>query len=273
LVFYPLAGTSANTRTDAGANSTSNTGEPHSDTVGCLFNRIIEYNGNVYSIYASPEISNFMGISGSKVFTPLPEAIDRNMRSEDLYVYTFTIYQNTIYYLAAEAGSDITPGAIYRCNLDGSENEYLVNATNDSTCMIKDGWLYFDGDINSSVYEVFAIKLNDDSTGNNNKAKLVRNTDFPEYVEPDIFEYNDYVYFFSGNTLCKKDIYTESISPILTLTTGTMNTSGDGVVIAVANGTVYYVTLGEYSGTGNAYLFGVSINGGSEELLASWFMS
>ena len=63
------------------------------------------------------------------------------------------------------------------------------------------------------------------------------------------------------------------MSSILTLATGTMNTSGDGVVIAVANDTVYYATLGEYNAIGNIYLFGVSINGGSEELLASWFMS
>ena len=273
LVFYPLAGTPANTQTGAMANSTSNTGAPHSGTVVYLFNRIIEYNGKVYSIYASPEISNFTGISGSKAFTPLPEVINGNMTSEGLYIYTFTIYQNKIYYLAAEAGSDITPGAIYRCNLDGSKNEYLANATNDSTCMIKDGWLYFDGDIYLSGYEVYAINLNDDSTGNNNEARLVRNTDFPEYIEPGIYRYNDYIYYFSGNTLCKKNIYTESISSIMTPATGTMNTSGDVVVIAVTNGTVYYVTLGEYSATGNIYLFGVSINGGSEELLASWFMS
>ena len=227
------------------------------------FSSIVEYNGKVYSIYASPEIPNFIGITGSTKFTSLPQAITQKMESQDMYVYRFTIYQDKIYYLAAEPGSDVTPGVIGRCNLDGSQPEELAEVNNFSTCMIADSWLYSDGNAYASKHEIFGIDLNN--------MRFVPDLDFPDMIEPGIVDYNGFYYYFSGSTLYKKEMKTESISEIITLTTGPMNTTGEGSVLSAAGGTVYYVTLGEYSESGNAYLFGVSINGGASEFLASWF--
>ena len=49
------------------------------------------------------------------------------------------------------------------------------------------------------------------------------------------------------------------------------NMYGDGLVIAVVDDIAYYVTMGEYSENGNTFLFGVNVNGGASEFLASWF--
>jgi len=229
------------------------------------FSGIVGYKGTVYSIYASPEIPNFIGISGSDKFTPLPEAIGKRLEGESLYVYSFTIYDGKIYYLAAEPGSDITPGAVYRCALDGSQNERIADANNFSTCMLSNGWLYFDAETDSGGHDIYKVDPNDTTS--------VQRSDFPEIAEPGIFVYEGFCYYFSEGTLYRKNIRTGAVSVILALTTGPMNTYGDGHVMAVANDTIYYVTAGEYGESGNTFLLGTSIHGGTGKVLASWFTS
>ena len=241
-----------------------------------LFSTIVGHNEKVYSIYAAPEKRNFEGIRGSTKFTHLPEVIYTYLESVDLYVYNFTIYQNKIYYLAAEAGSVTTRGEINRCNLDGSQNEWVADANNLSACMISDGWLYFNAETDEGAIINYAKDLN--------SAMLKREIDFPEYPDPGIVYYNGFIYYFSDDTLYKKDVLAEAanassgsefISALMTLTQNSMNLYDEGFVVAVANDTVYYATLGDYGaddGTiGNTYLFGVSIYGGASELLATWF--
>ena len=121
-----------------------------------IFNTIVAYNARAYSIYAAPEIPNFIGIKGSTAFSPLPDGIGKYLAAEDenRYVYNFTIYQDKIYYLAAEPGSDTTFGAVYRCNLDGNQNELLVYANNLSVCMISSGQLYYSAETDRGDYIV-----------------------------------------------------------------------------------------------------------------------
>ena len=59
----------------------------------------------------------------------------------------------------------------------------------------------------------------------------------------------------------------------MTLDSSPMNTYGNGSVIAVANGMIYYATSGDYGDNGNTFLFGVSIIGGVSEFLASRFVA
>ena len=241
------------------------------------FNTIVEYNGKVYSIYAAPEIPNFTGVKGSTKLTPLPAGIGDYLASsgEELFVYSFTIYQDKIYYLAAEPGSDITSGVINRCNLDGSQHELLTYANNYSTCMISDGWLYSDGETDGGDFITCTLSLNSPTFN-------FFQVDFPENIDPGIVLYNGFIYYFSDSTLYKKDIQNEtqsgpeSASSIMTNAPSPMNVYNGGFVIAVVNDTVYYATAGEYSDNGaggNTYLFGVSIYGGTPELLATWFAS
>ena len=258
LVFIPFMGKSEHGASNEGGSS-FDLEATHS------FASIVGYNGKVYSIYASPEIPNFIGISGASKFTPLPEAIGRYLESEGdgAYVYNFTICDDRIYYLAAEPGSSVTSGAVYRCNLDGTRNERLVYANNLSTCMISNGWLYYSAETDGGDFIVSKVDLN--------KTHVLQSGEFPEFIEPGISTDRGLCYFFSDGTLYKKDIQTEATSPIMTLSSGPMNVDGDGVVMAVINDTVYYAASGEYSESGNTFLFGVSTNGGTGELLASWF--
>ena len=258
LFFTPLINSPAAGASNAGASQLD-------PSANHIFSDIVGYGGKVYSLYASPEIPNFKGIKGSAKFTPLPEAIGKSMESQGMYINEFTIYQDKIYYLAAEAGSDITLRTMYQCDLDGGRNEMLAGPDIFFTCMISDGWLYYDTMTDESDYEVYAINLN-----NMSRERL---DEFPVYIEPGICDYNGFYYYFSGNTLHKKEIQTEATSEIATLAAGPMNAGGDGVVITVVNETVYYATLGEYSDNGNVHLFGVSIFGGASEHLASWFMA
>ena len=256
LVFNALVGKPASGPSKPGGTQ-ANKAETY------LFADIVGYDGKAYSIYASPEIPNFMGISGSEKFLPLPEVIGKSMESEGMYVYTFTIYQDKIYYLAAEPGSDTTPGAIYRCNADGSQNELLAYANNFSVCMIADRWLYFSAETDGGSYTVSGFDLT--------AMSLAEFSDFPENIEQGVCTYDGFSYSFSGSTLYQKNLQTKAESEVTTIQASPMNTYGEGVVIAVVNDTVYYVTSGEYSDNGNTYLFGVSIYGGDGEHLASWF--
>ena len=229
------------------------------------FSPIFGYDGTVYSIYASPEMPNFIGLEGSEQFTPLPKAISEYLKSEgeDLYVYSFAIYQDKIYYLAAGAGSDVTYGSIYRCNLDGSGNDKLVSVVKSSTyCMIANDALYYDAETAMGEHYVNAIDIV--------SLRQQEYSDLPVYVELEVVTYDGFFYYFSDSTLYKKQINTERESLVTSLTADPMNASGC-YVIAVVYGTVYYATLGEKDSRGRAYLFGVSIYGGTSEPLASWF--
>ena len=272
LSFTPMIKTSSDsTSGDGTLNSgdssvgTAATSSFSTDKANYLFSSIVEYNGKVYSIYASPAINNFIGIKGTTKFTPLPEGIDIHLEAEGegMYVYNFTIYQNKIYYLAAEPGSALTSGIIYRCNLDGSQHELLAYANNYSVCMIHENKLYHNGETEGGDFITAVTDLD--------TLRFMQGVDFPVEIEPGICEYNGFYYYFSDRTLYKKDIKTESISTLMTLTTSPMNTYG-GSVIAVVNDIVYYATAGEYGENGNSHVFGVSIYyGGTGEYLASWF--
>jgi len=236
------------------------------------FSTIIGYNGKIYSIYASPEIPNFMGIKGSEKFTPLPETIGEYLKSEgeNMYVYSFAIYQDIIYYLAAEAGSDVRFGSIYECNLDGSENHPIINGViMFDNCIIMDDFLYYYYE-NPTIEGASVNRY--DLTGEGRWQDAY--SDFSMYSEPGIVPYNGfYYYFLNGGLLYKKNIHTESESIILALASGPINAYGADV-ISVIYDTIYYVTYGEYGeyeDSGNTYLCGVSINGGTSEFLASWF--
>ena len=233
-----------------------------------IFSSIVGYNGKAYSIYAAPEIPNFIGIKGSTKFTPLPDGIARHLESEGdgLYVYNFTIYQDRIYYLAAEPGSIATPGIVYRCNLNGTQNEAIDYVTSESTCMIFDGWLYSDGETEGGYIITTAKSLEN--------LLVPYERGFPEEIDPGVIHDQGYLYYFSERTLYKKDLQSESTTIITTLTTGPTNLYGSGSVVAVVGDTVYYATNGDYSDNGsggNTYLYGVSIHGGTGELLATWF--
>ena len=256
LSFIPFTATRTNGTSNGGA-SWSDSTEVYS------FADIVGYDGRVYSLYAAPEIPNFMGISGSAKLSPLPISIGEKMESEGLYLYRFTIYEEKIYYLAAEAGSNTTPGAIYRCNFDGSQNQRLANdANNGSECMIMDGVLYYRAWTEESD-TIYGMDLHG--------SKREQYVDFPVYTEPGIHTCDGFIYYFYEGVLCKKELRTERISEIMTLTSDSTNTYGEGTVAAVVNDTVYYVTFGEYGENGNTYLFGISIHGGVSELLATWY--
>ena len=233
------------------------------------FSTIFEYNGTVYSLYASPEITNFFGLEGSPKFTPLPESIAAYLESEGeyLYVYRFAIYRDKIYYLAAEAGNDITYGSIYECNLDGSGNEKVVSVIESfSDCMIVGGFLYYEAKTPMGEHYINALDLS-------GAVMQQAYDDFPVYIEPGIVTYNGFYYYFSDYTLYKEDIQTEHESIITTLTPDSMNAYSGGSVIAVVCDTVYYVSVGIKDASAGVYLFSISINGGTIELLGSWYVA
>ena len=67
---------------------------------------------------------------------------------------SFTVYENRIYFLAHDPGSDPMPGAIYSCDMNGGDiKEITRNAYNYSDCYIKDGYIYYDGYKNLSEGE------------------------------------------------------------------------------------------------------------------------
>ena len=232
-----------------------------------LFSTIVGYKGKVYSLYAAPEIPNFIGIQGSTQFTPLPEAIGRFLEDEEeyFYVYDFTIYEDHIYYLAAEAGSDVTSGAVYRCNMDGTLNTLLVYANNLSMCMLSDGWLYYSAETDGGDFVVSKVDLNE--------TDIPYSSDFPKDSLPDVYTYQGCRYYFFDRTLYKQDVQTEATTPLVTVSEGPMSMYAEGMVVAVVNDTVYFVTAGEEYENCNTFLFGVNVNGGDSALLASWFTS
>ena len=265
LVFTPF--------TSKTTNNSSPSDYSKLDATVNIFSSINGYNGKVYSIYAAPEIPNFLGIKGSTKFTPLPEAIGRNMNSLNLYVYTFTIYRDKIYYIAGEQGSEIGPGEMYRCNLDGSKNEKILGGIADfyfyhTPIFIYDNALYYEEFTSPYVGGRKVYKINLD---NLNRQEV---SDFPEQTETAIHGYKGAYYYFLDRTLYKRDMQTDARTAIMTLSTtyGLICIDGDGLVIAIVDDIIYYIALGEYSENGNVYLYSISINGGKSERLASWFM-
>ncbi|MDO5310877.1 MAG: hypothetical protein Q4E94_03115 [Clostridia bacterium] len=61
------------------------------------------------------------------------------------FVYSFGIYYDKIYYITGARGSSGVLGYIYRCNIDGSENELIAdNADALRHPYLSDGCLYYD---------------------------------------------------------------------------------------------------------------------------------
>ena len=54
--------------------------------------------------------------------------------TNDGFIYSFAIYKGKIYYITGVKGSSDVIGSIYRCNLDGSENELIANDATASVC-------------------------------------------------------------------------------------------------------------------------------------------
>jgi len=60
-------------------------------------------------------------------------------------VLEFTVYDDRIYFLANDHGSDIFPAFIYSCDMNGGDmKEIANNAYSHSHCFIKDGKIYYD---------------------------------------------------------------------------------------------------------------------------------
>ena len=59
------------------------------------------------------------------------------------FIYRFAIYYDKIYYLTGEQGTSDVIGSIYRCNIDGTANELLVNDAEISDFWLSDGCLYY----------------------------------------------------------------------------------------------------------------------------------
>ena len=233
------------------------------------FSTIVEYKGDIYSIYAKPEMPNFNGLSGYEGFVPLPQSIAEHLESfgETQYIYSFTIYKDVIYYVAAEPGSDVIYGSVYRCNLDGSNNSKLVSVVESySSCVIVAGLLFYEFESATGDRYVTSLDLNG----------LMRQQtydDFPVDIELASASYLGYCYYFSGDTLYRKDLQTKQESAIMTLVSDDTNMHGNNRVMAISYDTVYYCTSGMKGASGGAYLFGVDIHSGESKLLASWYIA
>ena len=221
------------------------------------FAPIAEYNGKVYSIFAAPEIPNPIGIKGSEKFSPLPEVIGKYMESRGMYIEGFAFYENKIYYSAAVPYGGAESGVIYRCNLDGSQNELLFNTTLNYSVYYPVGMIHYDGLLE---YGDTAINL---ATMSREKVTWLAEESYSTKYT------NGCTYFFSGDELKEHNNITDTVSTIMKLPTvyEWMSPSGDGAVLAVVKDTIYYATIGEDR---NMYLYGISIYGGNSELLASW---
>ncbi|MCH5212154.1 MAG: hypothetical protein J1G06_03995 [Oscillospiraceae bacterium] len=57
----------------------------------------------------------------------------------------FTVYAGKIYFLVHAPGSEIMPGSIYSCDMNGKKmTEIVNNASSESSCYIKNGYIYYD---------------------------------------------------------------------------------------------------------------------------------
>lgn len=59
------------------------------------------------------------------------------------FIYSFAIYYDKIYYLTGGQGSSDVLASIYRCNIDGADNELIVNNAEVGDFWIVDGCLYY----------------------------------------------------------------------------------------------------------------------------------
>ena len=239
------------------------------DTGGTLvFSTVFGYGGNVYSIYAAPEMPNYTGLTGSDKLTPLPASIGEFLEPMDMYVSNFAIYRDTIFYLAAEAGSDIVSGSIFECNLDGSGNSAVVSVVNPyATYVISENYLHF---ISPTIWGDHSFTLDLSGAGMTPAEHL---EDFSMYTEQNVIFYDGFHYYFDGNTLYKKEVKTSQTPVVTTITPGPRNYYGNPAVIAVVYDSVYYITVGIKDASAGAYLFRVGIDGGESEFLASWYLA
>ena len=237
------------------------------DSSFILFSSIAEYDGKIYSIFASPEIPNPIGIKGSARFTPLPEALSSALISEDLYIDSFAFYEGKIYCTASKNlrdADDFDPsGGVYRCNLDGSGLLQVYSAPyNYSYSVYLPGVSIYDGKLYSGMTAVDLNTL---------KSELI--SEFPiesmEWIDNVDPVYQGYAYYILDRTLYKREIATGLESTIMTLTAvyDYISINGYGIVMAVVNDTVYYAAL---DADNTVCLYGISVRGGNSTLLASW---
>lgn len=71
----------------------------------------------------------------------LPQTVQDTNRG---CIYSFVIYYDKIYYVTGLQGSDNVLGYIYRCNLDGSDNELIANDAEVGNLFLSEGCLYYD---------------------------------------------------------------------------------------------------------------------------------
>ncbi|MDR1642001.1 MAG: DUF5050 domain-containing protein [Clostridiales bacterium] len=100
------------------------------------FAEIVEYNGEIYSIFNSDVIKN------------LPSEMENSLKEYGIskgYATSFTIINDTIYYVSAQSSGEPRKGYIFKCNLDGSGRVLLANDASDSSrCVILNDVLYYD---------------------------------------------------------------------------------------------------------------------------------
>lgn len=104
-----------------------------SDTVKS--SKIQTYNGKTYT--------NIKNLPDGKIEDSSVRALPSSLKKRD-YIYSFAIYYDKIYYVTGYEGSDCVLGYIYRCNLDGSNNELIANNANAlANFYLSDGCLYY----------------------------------------------------------------------------------------------------------------------------------
>lgn len=110
-----------------------------SETEAKQFKRVQMYNGIVYT---TPQMYNDGDIrfAGGNVQT---KTITAPVANDALY--SFSIYNDKIYYLCGPAASDNAHAKIYESNIDGSNAKLIVdNAENNSNCFIYNNEIYYD---------------------------------------------------------------------------------------------------------------------------------
>ncbi|MCD7724133.1 MAG: hypothetical protein LUI12_01030 [Clostridiales bacterium] len=108
------------------------------DTV-YTFRRVCEYGDMLYTTPFAGNDGAIRFVEGNVGVTTLNVA-----NYIDETIYDFTIYNDKVYYLAGNAGSDYLPASIYSCDIDGSNIQCIVDDTcNWFSCWIVNNELYY----------------------------------------------------------------------------------------------------------------------------------
>lgn len=103
------------------------------------FSRVGSIGENVY-------VTPLAGTNGGFVFSP--GNVDINQLPYGMMnlgdIYSFCYYNERIYYLTGEEGSDILPASIYSCDINGSDNKLIVDdAANNTEIYIVNNYMYY----------------------------------------------------------------------------------------------------------------------------------